>query len=286
MLPIRANGRRTKIVVALVATVVAGIAACSARIADVATPLSSVAQPSPTVATQPYFEFEVEKQVKQLPGTGNIRYPDSLRTANVEGVVLAQFVVDERGEFEAGTFKVLKSDHPLFSTAVERALPAMRFAAAEIAGTKVRQLMQQPFTFSLSGRSVPRQKVGDATARRGDDARSTERAIDDAIRTVRQRIERQTPNAEAQQIPGTGNLRYPDALRSASVQGEVLAQFVVSANGDVLPGSLKILRSSHALFTGAVATALTTMRFEPARVEGTPVRQMLTMPFTFSLANQ
>lgn len=249
MLPIRANGRRTKIVVALLATVVAGIAACNSRIADVVTPRSSVAQPSPTVSAQPYFEFQVEKQAQQLPGIGNVRYPDSLRTANVQGVVLAQFVVDERGEVEPGTFRALQSDHPLFSNAVERALPAMRFSAAEIAGTKVRQLVQQPFTFSLSRTVAPRQNLGDVTSRRGNDRPSADRAIDDAIRTVRQRIEQQAPNAEARQIPVTGNVRYPAALRSPSVQGEVLAQVVVDATGKVLPGSFKIRRSSHARFT-------------------------------------
>ena len=93
-----------------------------------------------------------------------------------------------------------------------------------------------------------------------------------------------TLNKEARQIPGTGNLRYPDMLRSANVEGEVLAQLVVGANGEVLPGSLKVLRSSHQLFTDAVRAALPSMRFEPAEVEGKKVRQMITRPFTFSLS--
>src|SRR3954469_4980271 len=76
---------------------------------------------------QPFFEFQVEKQVQQIPGTGNLRYPDMLRSANVEGEVLAQFVVDTSGKYEAGTFKVLKSSHDLFTAAVKNALPTMRF---------------------------------------------------------------------------------------------------------------------------------------------------------------
>ncbi len=99
---------------------------------------------------QPYFEFQVEKQVQQIPGTGNLRYPDMLRSANVEGEVLAQFVVDADGRYEAGTFKVLKSSHELFTQAVKNALPNMRFYAAEVGGKKVKQLVQQPFTFSLT----------------------------------------------------------------------------------------------------------------------------------------
>ena len=65
---------------------------------------------APVNSDQPYFEFQVEKQVAQIPGQpGNLRYPDMLRSANVEGEVLAQFVVDTTGRYEAGTFKVLKS---------------------------------------------------------------------------------------------------------------------------------------------------------------------------------
>ena len=245
MLPVRSTRRRTRIAVALVAMTVAGIAACSSRIADVASPTASVAPKSPTMvpAGQPYFEFQVEKAAIQVPGTGNIRYPDALRLADVQGEVLAQFVVDENGVAEPESYKVLKSDHQLFSNAVELALPNMRFAPAEIGGKKVRQLVQQPFTFSLS-------------------------------------------NKDAQQIPGTGNLRYPDALRSANVQGEVLAQFVVDVNGEVLPGSLRVLRSSHQLFTDAVVAALPSIRFEPAEKNGNKVRQLITRPFTFSLSKE
>ena len=104
----------------------------------------------PVNTDQPYFEFQVEKQVQQIPGTGNLRYPDMLRAANVEGEVLAQFVVDANGRYEEGSFKVLKSSHEAFTQAVKNALPNMRFYPAEVGGRKVKQLVQQPFTFSLS----------------------------------------------------------------------------------------------------------------------------------------
>ena len=105
---------------------------------------------APPKTDQPYFEFQVEKQVSQIPGTGNMRYPDMLKSANIEGEVLAQFVVDENGRYEAGTFKVLKSSHDLFTAAVKNALPNMRFYPAEVGGRKVKQLVQQPFTFTLT----------------------------------------------------------------------------------------------------------------------------------------
>jgi protein TonB len=101
------------------------------------------------VSDQPYFEFQVEKPVQQIPGTGVPRYPDALRSSGVEGEVQAQFVVDENGKAEPNSFKVLKATNDLFASAVRSALPQMRFYAAEVGGHKVKQLVQQSFQFKL-----------------------------------------------------------------------------------------------------------------------------------------
>jgi protein TonB len=99
---------------------------------------------------QTYFEFQVEKQVAPAPGNPVPRYPDMLRSANVEGEVLAQFVVDTTGRVEMSQFKVLKSSHDLFTSAVRQHLAVSRYYPAEIGGRKVKQLVQQPFNFTLT----------------------------------------------------------------------------------------------------------------------------------------
>jgi len=73
-----------------------------------------------------------------------------LRSANVEGEVLVQFVVDTTGRVENGSVKVLKTSHDLFTNSVRSALNSMRFYPAEIGGRKVKQLVQQPFNFTLT----------------------------------------------------------------------------------------------------------------------------------------
>ena len=102
------------------------------------------------VSDQPFFEFQVEKPVTALPGSASPRYPDILRQAGVEGEVLAQFVVDTTGRAEMNSFKVLKTSHDLFGNAVKNALSGMRFIPAEVGGRKVRQLVQQPFSFAIA----------------------------------------------------------------------------------------------------------------------------------------
>jgi periplasmic protein TonB len=106
--------------------------------------------PQPINENQTYFEFQVEKQVSPFPGNPAPRYPDMLRSANVEGEVLAQFVVDTTGRADMSTFKTLKATHDLFTNAVKASLPNMKFYPAEVGGKKVKQLVQMPFQFSLT----------------------------------------------------------------------------------------------------------------------------------------
>jgi len=77
--------------------------------------------------------------------------------------------------------------------------------------------------------------------------------------------------------------RYPDALKSVSITGEVVAQYIVDARGRVEPGSIKILSSTHRLFAEAVRKALLEARYRPAQVGGEAVRQLVEQPFIFKI---
>ena len=103
-----------------------------------------------TASDGAYFEFQVEKTALAMPGNPAPVYPSMLHSAGAEGRVLAQFVVDASGIPDVSTLKVLETSHELFAQAVRDALPKMRFFPAEIGGTKVRQVIQQPFTFAIS----------------------------------------------------------------------------------------------------------------------------------------
>jgi len=155
------QGRRRTLRVAgaSVACVVAVAVACSSPIADqtappksIDTPPAASKAPTPTVVNpdQPYFEFQVEKVVSSAPGSPQPKYPIALKEANVKGEVLAQYVVNADGRVDMSTLKVLKFTRQEFVDAVKAALPDMRFIPAEVGGHKVKQLVQQPFTFAAS----------------------------------------------------------------------------------------------------------------------------------------
>lgn len=98
---------------------------------------------------QALWDFQVEKPAQWIQGTGSTKYPEMLKQSGIQGSVMAQFTVDTLGKAEMGTFKVLKSSHELFVVAVRNALPTMRFLAAEQGGKKVRQVVQQEFSFTI-----------------------------------------------------------------------------------------------------------------------------------------
>jgi protein TonB len=85
-------------------------------------------------------------------------------------------------------------------------------------------------------------------------------------------------------VPGAAPPRYPEVLRSAGIEGQVTAQFVVDEQGRSEEESVRFLRSDNRLFEDAVLTALRRMRFIPAEVGGRKVRQLVQMPFVFTLS--
>lgn len=98
----------------------------------------------------PFRADQVDRQVGLIPGVRPPAYPESLRSAGIEGKVVVEFVVDERGQPVQGSIRVVRSDNDLFADAVRAALGRLRFTPAEVGGKKVSQLVQMPFVFTLN----------------------------------------------------------------------------------------------------------------------------------------
>ena len=77
--------------------------------------------------------------------------------------------------------------------------------------------------------------------------------------------------------------RYPEVLRQSGVGGRVLVQFTVDTTGRVDMASVRVMQSTHDLFTQAVRSALASFRFKPAEVNGKRVAALAEMPFEFQL---
>jgi protein TonB len=77
------------------------------------------------------------------------KYPDGLKAAGVDGAVEVTFIVDSLGMADTASFRVLKSNHQLFTDAVRAALPGMRYRPAMIGNTPVCQWVKQAFVFDV-----------------------------------------------------------------------------------------------------------------------------------------
>jgi protein TonB len=76
-----------------------------------------------------------------------IDYPDFARKAGIEGQVILQFVVDERGN--VSNVQVLRGVHKLLDEEAIRAIGEMRFRPGKQRGKAVKVRMTQPVRFRL-----------------------------------------------------------------------------------------------------------------------------------------
>ncbi|MEA2762936.1 MAG: hypothetical protein QOD47_2220 [Gemmatimonadaceae bacterium] len=74
---------------------------------------------------------------------------------------------------------------------------------------------------------------------------------------------------------------YPDSLWTAAVPGRAVAEFIVGEDGRVEAGTVSIASATHPYFASAVRTALDRAVFNPALLNGKPVRQLVELPFHF-----
>lgn len=102
-----------------------------------------------------FTDLQVDTAVVRMANSIAPAYPADLLAQHVTGAVSAQYIVDTTGFADPRSFTVLATTNAAFANAVRVALPYMRFQPAKIGKLKVRQLVQQEFTFRI---------VGDTTA--------------------------------------------------------------------------------------------------------------------------
>jgi TonB family protein len=83
-----------------------------------------------------------------------VSYPPDLLASKISGTAVAEFVVAANGEIETGSIEVFSATNPSFADAVVQALGRARYVPAVKDGVTVRQIVQQPFRFSLDADSA------------------------------------------------------------------------------------------------------------------------------------
>lgn len=88
----------------------------------------------------------------------------------------------------------------------------------------------------------------------------------------------------ARLLPHSPLPQYPGLLRTRGLEGNARVRFVVSATGRAELATLEVLDATHPAFAEAVRAVLPRLRFAPAKVGREHVRQLVEIPFGFTLA--
>src|SRR5690349_18732229 len=131
---------------------------------DLGTELETSAKAPPIPSVDSVLSvLEVDSAATRDPASAAPAYPLALLKQNIQGSVYTQYVVDTNGFADTTSLKIVRSTHPDFTASVREALPYMRFTAARLGGHKVRQLVEQEFSFKIQQSSA----VSDSTRKPG-----------------------------------------------------------------------------------------------------------------------
>ena len=95
-------------------------------------------------------EIEVDSAVVRDPSSAAPIYPPALLTKSIEGATFVHYVVDTLGQVDTTTIQVIRTTHPEFADAVRQALAIMKFHPAIQTSRRVRQWVQQNFSFRIN----------------------------------------------------------------------------------------------------------------------------------------
>lgn len=116
-----------------------------------------------------------------------------------------------------------------------------------------------------------------------DGGKTRMRVLRDTSRRAQRDLSKDSLDGPVVLASGSLAPRYPAILKEAGVGGVTIVQFVVDTTGRPIPETLKVVRSSHELFTNAVRTWLPELRFHAARVRGRNVKQLAQMYYWFEV---
>ena len=129
---------------------------------------SSEAVPKLVGGDSVFTQLEVDSTVSRYPGSAAPAYPAEMLKQGVQGSVITQYVVDTSGFADTTSLKIMSTTHEQFSEAVRAALPYMRFFPAKVGSKKVRQLVEQEFSFKIEQSASQQTPATQASAKKPD----------------------------------------------------------------------------------------------------------------------
>ena len=233
----------------------------------------SVAQPAvPLGGTEKYAQFLADNQ----------RYPASAMEKGTQGTVKVSFIVEK-----TGTVTEVKVDAPvspeLDAEAIRLIKSGPKWTPAKHRNQVVRQRIYVPVSFIMSPGS---QTVTTAAKERP----ITTSAADIASSANPNRPAVVAPDKPTQPVGGPQaffdwvekNQKYPLQARQRKIQGKVLVEFMVQADGSLTDARV-VKKLGSGLDDEALRLIRTAPKWEPATYQGKPLKQKMMLPVLFQL---
>ncbi|WP_310392733.1 energy transducer TonB [Hymenobacter sp.] len=233
----------------------------------------SVAQPAvPVGGTEQYAQFLAANQ----------RYPGRAMQQGIQGTVRVAFVVEK-----TGTVNDVKVEAPvspeLDAEAIRLIKSGPKWTPAKHRNQVVRQRVVVPVSFVMSPGSA-------AVVRPGQVRPITTSAADIAASAHPDRPAVVAPDRPTQPVGGTQaffdwvekNQQYPLQARQRKIQGKVMVEFVVQADGSLTEARV-LKKLGSGLDDEALRLIRTAPKWEPATFQGKPLKQKMVLPVLFQL---
>lgn len=213
----------------------------------------------PVALAHPAHEDSAQEldQAPRLIKQGDVRFPENMRMAGLEGRVQVDFIITAQGEVSEA--HVAASNNPAFERAALDAIMQSRFAPGMKAGRPVKIWARQELIFSYDSAGRQPWKIG-----RGDQSKMPLEARWDV-----------PPEPVNTTFPV-----YPFAELLAGRKGKTKLNFVVHPDGRVVEAHL--LEATTPEFGQAVLAMIDTWEFKPARKkDGTPTYAIISFAHEF-----
>ena len=233
----------------------------------------SVGQPAvPLGGTEKYGQFLADHQ----------KYPAAAMQRGAQGTVKVSFVVEK-----TGTVNEVKVENPvapeLDAEAIRLIKSGPHWTPAKNHGQVVRQRVVVPVSFVMSPGST-------VVVRTGKDQPTTTPAADIAASAKPYQPAVVAPDRPTQPVGGNQvffdwiekNPQYPLLARQRKIQGKVIMEFVVQADGSLTDVRI-VKRLGSGLDEEALRLIKAAPRWEPAMFQGKPIKQKMVLPVLFQL---
>lgn len=235
--------------------------------------------------------FLVVEQMPEYPGgqqalinflRQNIEYPANAKEHQIQGRVIAEFVVEKDGS--VSDKHIVRSVSPELDAEAMRVISIMpKWKPGKQRGEDVRVKYTIPIMYSLDNepKEIKDNNLPESVVV-GYAPRKVEETTDQSVYQVVEEMPKFPGGQEALMRYIAMNVKYPVDAQRAKTQGRVILQMVIDENGNVTSPS--IIRSvSPSLDAEAIRVITSMPQWIPGKNKGETVRVKYTIPISFKL---